>query len=127
MLSTQCLPSEMLTAQSVKKHKMMWTKIGEVNASFKLENESILAAGNERFSSIRLQVSGKDLNLQNIEIYYESGEMDEIAVKKLISANTATDDFPLRANKLLKKVVFSYKSPKAEELEAATVELFGLK
>jgi hypothetical protein len=114
-------------AQQTKQMSNGWTKIGEVSASYKLENESILATGTERYRSIKLIAADKDLNLQNIEIYYQSGEMEEISIRKLIPAQTGTADLVLRPNKLLKKVVFSYKSPEGSKDEQVLVELLGQK
>jgi hypothetical protein len=110
-----------------KKNNVGWVRIGEVNASPALENESVLASGNEKFKTIKLHVINKDLNIQNLEIYYTNGEMQEVSIQKLITANTETAEIPLRASLILKKVVFSYKPAAGQTEEAVQVELLGSK
>ena len=107
--------------------KAGWHKIGEVAASFKLENESIVVLGADKFKSIKLKVTDANLNLQSLEVYYESGDTEKIPVKSDLKAGAETRVIDLKSDRELKKVVFTYKTvPNAAE-EKAHVELYGLK
>jgi hypothetical protein len=105
-----------------------WHKIGEVKASFKMENESISVLGADRFKSIKLKVTDAPINIERVQVFYESGDMEEIPVKSELKAGAETRTIDLKGNsKELKKVVFTYKTVPNAKDEKAHVELYGLK
>jgi hypothetical protein len=105
-----------------------WHKIGEVKASFKMENESISVLGADRFKSIKLKVTDAPINIENIRVFYENGESEEINVRSELKAGAETRVIDLKgSSQELKKIVFTYKTlPNAKE-DKAQVELYGLK
>ena len=105
-----------------------WHKIGEVKASFKTENESIIVLGKDAFKSIKLMVTDAPINIQNIQVFYETGDPEEISVRSELKAGAETRVIDLKGGtRELKKVVFTYKTlPNAKD-EKAHVELYGLK
>lgn len=107
--------------------KAGWHKIGEVTASFKLENESIIVLGADKFKSIKLKVTDAPLNLESLEVYYESGDTEKIPVKSELKAGSETRVIDLKGDRELKKVVFTYKTLPNSADEKAHVELYGLK
>jgi hypothetical protein len=105
-----------------------WHKIGEVTASFTMEKESIVVLGADKFKSIKLRVTDAQLELQSLMVYYESDEMEEISLKSNLKAGEETRVIDLKNNnKMLKKVVFTYKTVPNTLEEKARVELYGLK
>ena len=113
----------------VTSNKPGWHKIGETTASFKAENESILVLGADKFKSIKLKVTDAPVNIQSLQVFYESGEVEEINVKNELKAGAETRVIDLKdgSTRELKKVVFTYKTLPNSKDEKAHVELYGLK
>jgi hypothetical protein len=108
--------------------KAGWHKIGEVKASFKMENESISVLGADRFKSIKLKVTDAPINIERLQVFYESGEMEDINVKSELKPGAETHTIDLKGStQELKKVVFTYKTISNSKDEKAHVELYGLK
>ncbi|MCW3086161.1 MAG: hypothetical protein JWP12_3527 [Bacteroidetes bacterium] len=104
-----------------------WHKIGEVTASFKMENESIVVLGADKFKSIKLKVTDANLDLESLEVYYESGDVDNIAVKSSLKAGSETRVIDVKDKSSISKVVFKYKTYPNMADQKAHVELYGLK
>jgi hypothetical protein len=103
-----------------------WHKIGETTASFKMENESIVVMGADKFKSIRLKVTDAPLNIMMLQVYYEGGEVEDIPVKSDLKAGAETRVIAIK-EKPLKKVSFTYKTTPNGEQDKAHVELWGMK
>jgi hypothetical protein len=105
-----------------------WHKIGEVKASFKMQNESISVMGADRFKSILLKVTDAPINIEGIQVFYESGDMEEFNVKNELKAGSETKKMDLKGgSQEIKKVTFTYKTLPNQKDEKAHVELYGLK
>jgi hypothetical protein len=105
-----------------------WQKIGETVASFRSEDESIVVLGADEFSAIKLRVEDAPLHIDRLQVFYESGEMEEIDVKKRIGAGEESGVFQLKnQNRDIQKVAFTYHTVANTEGEKAGVELYGLK
>ncbi len=104
-----------------------WHKIGETTINFKIDNESILASGTNIFRAVKLKSTDVDLTLISIDIYYQSGDIDQVPLKIDLMAGNETAEIPLKTNLELKKVVFMYKTKPDSKETKAIVELFGLK
>jgi len=108
-------------------NKAGWHKIGETTASFKMENESIVVMGADKFKSIKLKVTDANLDLESLEVYYESGDVDNIAVKTSLNAGAETRVIDVKDKSSISKVVFKYKTKPNMADKKAHVELYGLK
>jgi len=106
-----------------------WHKIGEVKADFKMENESIAVLGADKFKSILLKVTDAPINIERIQVFYESGQMEEFDVKNELKANSETRKIDLKdgTTQEIKNVTFTYKTVPNQKEEKAHVELYGLK
>lgn len=105
-----------------------WQKIGETVASFKSQNESIAVIGADEFSAIKIKVEDAPLHIERLQVFYESGDMEEIDVKKRIRAGGESDVFRLEnPDRDIQKVAFTYNTVPNSEGEKADVELYGLK
>jgi hypothetical protein len=105
-----------------------WHKIGEVKADFKMENQSISVLGNDEFKSILLKVTDAPINILDLQVFYESGETEEIDVKNELQPGSETRKIDLKGSgKDIQKVVFTYKTLPNQADEKAHVELYGLK
>lgn len=103
-----------------------WHKIGEVTASFKMENESIVVMGADVFKSIKLKVTDAPINIELLNVYYETGDVEEIPVKSELKAGEETRTMDVKM-KDIKKVQFTYKTMPNSKHEKAHVELWGMK
>jgi hypothetical protein len=110
----------------VTSNKEGWHKIGEITASFKMENESIVVMGADQFKSIKLKVTDAPINIELLNVYYESGDVEEIPVKSELKAGAETRAMAVK-QKDIKKVQFTYKTMPNSTHEKAHVELWGMK
>lgn len=109
-------------------NKPGWHKIGDVKANFTLEKETIAVLGADKFKSIKLKVVDAPINIDQLQVFYESGESEEINVRNELKAGAETRIIDLKyPAKELKKVVFVYKTVPNSADEKAQVELYGLK
>src|SRR5688500_17449865 len=105
-----------------------WQKIGETIASFKEQDESIAVLGADEFSAIKIKVEDAPLQIERLQVFYESGDMEEIEVRKKISAGNESEVFRLEhPDRDIQKVAFTYSTVPNAEGEKAGVQLFGLK
>jgi hypothetical protein len=112
----------------VTKTEPGWTKIGEITASFKMQDESIVVLGADEFDAIKLKVTDAPINIERVQVFYESGDMEELDVRSELSAGGETRAMKLeQPNRDIKKVAFTYKTLPNYSGEKAHVELHGLK
>lgn len=105
-----------------------WQKIGETTASFKEQDESIAVLGADEFFAIKLKVEDAPLQIERLQVFYESGDMEEIDVKKKMGAGTESQVFRLKhPDRDIQKVAFTYSTVPNADGEKADVQLFGLK
>jgi hypothetical protein len=105
-----------------------WMKIGEITASFRSTNESIVVLGADEFESIRLKVTDAPLEIERLQVFYESGEMEDVNVANQLKAGGQTRVIKLeQPERDIKKVAFTYKTAPNYKGDKATVELHGLK
>ena len=105
-----------------------WHKIGEVKADFKMENQSISVLGKDKFQSILLKVTDAPINIEGIQVFDESGGMEEYDVKNELKPGSETRKIDLKGGaQEIKKITFTYKTLANQNDKKAHVELYGLK
>jgi vacuolar-type H+-ATPase subunit H len=105
-----------------------WHKIGEITANFKMQTESIVVLGADKFSSVKLRVTDAPMNIDRIQVVYESGEVEDIEVRNNLKEGGETRTVSLKnADEDIEKVVFTYKTLENYKGEKAHVELYGFK
>jgi hypothetical protein len=105
-----------------------WQHIGQVTASFKTQNESIAVLGADEFSAIKLKVSEAPLHIERLQVFYESGDMEEIDVRSDISPGNESRVIKLEhPDRDINKVAFTYKTSANARGEKADIALYGLK
>ncbi|HSH67673.1 MAG TPA: hypothetical protein VLB84_18170 [Bacteroidia bacterium] len=108
--------------------KTGWHKIGELTADFKKEREEVMVIGADRFASIRFKVTDAPIDLTSLEIYYESGDKQDVKVNMLVKAPGESRTIDLNGGeRSLKKIVFVYKTVPNHKDEKAHVEIWGMK
>jgi hypothetical protein len=105
-----------------------WQHIGQISASFKSQSESIEVLGADEFSAIKLKVLEAPLHIERLQVFYESGDMEEIKVEDEISRDNETRVIKLKhPDRDIDKVAFTYKTGANAQGEKADVALYGLK
>lgn len=104
-----------------------WQKIGEISASFRVQNESIAVLGADEFDAIKLKVTDAPINIQRLQVFYESGDMQEIDIQSELQAGAETRVIKLDQDDDIRKVAFTYKTLPNYRGEKAHVELHGYK
>jgi len=105
-----------------------WHKIGSVTADFKVEKDAIEVLGADRFKAIKLKVTDAPIQIYDLEVYYEAGDVENIQVRQDLKRGEETKVLDLKGyDRELKKVVFIYKTVANTKENKATVELYGLK
>jgi hypothetical protein len=112
----------------VKNDDAGWQKIGEIRAGFRTRSESILVLGADDFSSIKLKVNDAPIHIDQVQVFYENGEMEEVDVDDELQAGDETREISLRGgDQEIKKVAFTYRTLANNDSKQAEVELHGLK
>jgi gas vesicle protein len=105
-----------------------WHKIGEITASFKKQNESIVVMGKDEFSAIKLKITDAPINIERIEVFYEGGGSEKIDVRNVIKAGGETRVLDLKGtNPEIRRVEFTYATIPNSNNDKAEVELYGFK
>lgn len=105
-----------------------WHRIGQTTVSFKREKDEIKILGSNRFAAIKFKVKDAPINLISLEIYYEGGGKQDVAVNMPIKREGVSNVIHLNGGEHdLQKVVFIYKTLPNYTDEKAHVELWGLK
>ena len=121
-LSTAQMPSV------VTSDRKGWHKIGETTVDFKKDRDEVAIIGADRFAAIQFRVKDAPIDLQDLEVYYESGDKQDIQVRTPIRAQNSSRVIDLNGGERnLKKIVFVYKTLPNSKDERAQVEIYGLK
>jgi hypothetical protein len=106
-----------------------WYKIGEINVNFQRDRDEILVLGADKFKSIKFKVIDAPIDLKDLEVYYESGNKQDIKINESIKASGESRVIDLEGGeqRSIKKIVFVYKTLPNRNDENAHVEVWGLK
>jgi hypothetical protein len=105
-----------------------WHKIGERPVDFVKDHDEIIVTGADRFTAIKFKVTEASIQLNSLEVFYESGDNQKIPVSSPIMAGTESRVIDLNGGERdLKKIVFEYKTIPNQTADRAVVEVWGLK
>jgi len=105
-----------------------WHKIGGTTVNFEKDRDEILVIGADRFASIKFKVKGAPIQLMDLEVYYESGDKQDINVNMPIKELGESRVIDLNGGERdLKKIVFVYKTISNRKDVKAEVEVWGYK
>jgi len=108
--------------------KAGWHKIGDRTVDFAKDRDEIMVMGSDRFSAIKFTVTGASIDLQDLEVYYESGDKQDIQVRTPVMNGKESRVIDLNGGeRSLKKIVFVYKTIANTKDKKANVEVWGLK
>jgi hypothetical protein len=105
-----------------------WHHVGHTTASFKMQNESISVLGADEFTALKIKISDAPLHIERLQVFYESGEMEDIDVREHFSNGSESNAIQLKhPEKDIKKVAFTYKTEANAKGDKADIDLYGLK
>ncbi len=108
--------------------KTGWHKIGETTVNFQKETDEISVIGADRFASIKFKIEDAPIDLISMEIYYESGDKQDVKINMPIKAPGESKIIDLNGGeRSLKKIIFKYKTLPNRKDVKAHVEILGLK
>lgn len=108
--------------------KTGWHKIGKTTVNFKKDRDAIVILGADRFAAIKFKVIEAPIYLMDLEVYYESGDRQDIKINAPIKAPGESRVIDLNGGeRRLKKIVFIYKTLPNRKDERAHVQVWGLK
>jgi hypothetical protein len=105
-----------------------WHKIGEMTASFSKERDVMTVIGADRFAAIKIKAVDADINISDLEVYYENGTTEKLNVRSEIKKGGESRVIDLKGKeRSIKKITFVYKTlPNSTATKAALV-VWGLK
>jgi hypothetical protein len=105
-----------------------WHKIGTTTVNFSTETDEITVLGADRFKAIKMKVTDAPIHLDSFEIFFESGDSQKVAIRKIIKKAGETKSVTISGGeRSIKKVTFVYKTVPNNKDKKAHVELWGLK
>ncbi len=108
--------------------KTGWHKIGERTVDFSKDRDEILVMGADKFASIKFKVTEAAIHLMDLEVYYETGDKQDININMPIKFAGESRTIDLNGGeRSLKKIVFVYKTLSNSKDTMAHVEIWGLK
>lgn len=106
-----------------------WYKVGQANVDFKRDRDEMQVLGADRFKSIKLKIINAPIELKDLEIYFETGNKQNVKINSSLKAagETSVIDLEDGENRSIKKIVFVYKTVPNNMDMKAYIEVWGLK
>jgi hypothetical protein len=105
-----------------------WKHIGHTTASFKTQNESVVVYGADEFEALKIKITEAPIHIMRMQVFYESGEMQDIDVNTAITADAMSPVFQLKhPDRDIQKIAFTYHSVPNADGEKADIDVYGLK
>ena len=105
-----------------------WHKIGETHVDFKTETDEIAVIGADKFGYIKIKVTGAPIHLESFDIYFESGNKQNVKIGKEIKTPGESRSVQLEGGeRSIKKIIFVYHTVPNSKDKKAHVELWGMK
>jgi hypothetical protein len=104
-----------------------WELLGQKSVGFGVDRDVVtVGAKDGRFTAIQLRVKGNDIELLDIDVIYGNGQRDDLQVRSIIRAGSATRAIDLKGqNRVIDRVVLKYRS-RPNFRGQAVVEVWGL-
>jgi hypothetical protein len=106
-----------------------WHKIGARTVEFAKDRDEIPVIMSDRFSTIKFKVTEAAIYLTSLEIFYESGDKQDVIINQAIKSPGESRVIDLKggSERSIKKIVFVYRTLPNSKDEKASVEVWGFK
>jgi hypothetical protein len=114
----------------VASDKTGWHKIGETTVDFGKDVDEVAVLVADRFASLKFKVDEAPIELLDIDVYFEEGDMQNIRIGYAIkNAGAESREIDLKggSERNLKKIVFRYKTVENRADKKAHLEIWGRK
>lgn len=116
------------TPAIVLKDNAAWHKIGETTVNFRTESDEVVVTGADRFASIKFRVSDAPVQINSIEVFFDSGDSKKMDLNISVKAPGETDSIALDGGeRKLDRISFEYKTLSNTADNKAHLEVYGLK
>ena len=104
-----------------------WEKLGERVVNFKGDRDEIpVTASDGTFTALKLKVRNAPIFIKNVRVIYGNGDAQNFPVGRKIAAGSETPAMDLPGNKrVIRKVVFNYRSAPNRGMDKAVMVLWG--
>lgn len=108
--------------------KTGWHKIGHTRVDFNKDRDAITVIGSRKFSTIKFKVTVAPIIISDLEVYYSSGDVQKININETIKSPGESRVIDLKGGeRILRKIVFIYKTLPNRKDKKAHVQLWGYK
>jgi len=105
-----------------------WHKIATTTVDFTKERDEVSVLGADHFSAIKLMVTGAPIDLQDLEIWYENGTKQDVAMRASMEIGKESRVIDIEGgDRDIDKIVLVYKTMPNRKDEKAEVTIFGMK
>jgi len=105
-----------------------WHKIATTTVDLTKERDEVAVLGADHFSAIKLMVSGAPIDLQDLEIWYENGVKQDVAMRTPMEVGKESRVINVEGgHRDIDKIVLVYKTMPNRKDEKAEVTIFGMK
>jgi len=105
-----------------------WHKIATTTVDLTKERDEVAVLGADHFSAIKLMVSGAPIDLQDLEIWYENGMKQDVAVRTPMEVGKESKVINVEGgDRDIDKIVLVYKTMPNRKDVKAEVTIYGMK
>lgn len=105
-----------------------WKKIGITTINYKNTTDQIYVLESDRYTSVKFTVADLPVDIIDLEIFYETGDKQDIRVNLELTAPGESRPIELSGGeRKLTKISFEYKPLAEKNGKKAVIELWGLK
>ena len=117
-----------LFVTAVSAYPPVWKMLGKKTVKFTVDRDVIQSGIRDGvFKAIKLKVKRSGVNIRDIKVHFQNGDVFDVKVRKRIPKNGETRVIDLPGhNRIIDKVVFWYDSTE-RNAKRALVELWGRK
>jgi hypothetical protein len=87
-----------------------WQVIGRATVDDGKDKDEFKIEGADRFRNLRVKAQKQDIEMKDMDVYYEDGSKDDVEVKSTIKAGGQSRPLSIDGGKRIKRVEFSYSS-----------------
>lgn len=108
--STQTQTQDKSTTGTMNEQQPGWQKIGEKTIDLSKGHDELAFTTSETFKAIKVKAENAPVNLTDLQLFYDSGEKQDVAIDNPLTANGETPVINLNeSDKGLKRIVFDCK------------------
>lgn len=104
-----------------------WTLLGELHVKDRVERDTLeVGAKKGTFDAVRLKVLGRAVEFHSLEIHFENGAVQEVALRSVIRAGQSSRVIDLDGGqRAIDRIVFVYDAQTVRRGKGARVQVRG--